>query len=335
MADGTHIEWTTPPGVVKGATWNFIGGCERHSPGCENCWAERDTARFAQNPSTPRFKGLAVFRDDGEARWSREVRLFAYKLAEPLHWRAPRGVFVCSKADLFHKDVPNDFIAAVFGIMAACPQHTFFVLTKRAERLPEWFKWLLRRAEDGLSVFPHDPTEWRIRQMMVANLSKLGITTRNSGLIWPLPNVWLGATVEDRARKTRLEYLRQVPAAVRWVSLEPLLEDLGAVDLDGIHWAVIGGESSARARACDLGWIRSLRDQCRQQHVATFIKQLGARPVCGDRRMLRGLHEERLHVVLDDSGQEQHPLILRDRKGGSMEEWPEDLRVREFPVVCP
>lgn len=292
MADDSNIEWLRPPWVKRGATWNMIGGCERISPGCENCWAERDTARFAVNPATPRFKGLAQFRPDGEARWSREVRPWPDKLAEPLRWREPRGVFVCSKSDLFHRDVPFEFIAAVFGVMAACPQHTFFVLTKRPARALEWFAWVQRRERDGMSVFPGDTAEWRIGQMLVYSASKNGIQVRHGNQPWPLPNVFFGATMEDQQRADeRLLDLVQIPAALRWVSYEPAVGPLAlgllgtlpktvteayTLVADRIGWIVAGGESGHGARPAHPKWFRDVRDECAAAQIPFFFKQWGS-----------------------------------------------------------
>jgi protein gp37 len=167
----------------------------------------------------------------------------------PLRWRRPRTVFVNSMSDLFHVGVPDAFIASVFDVMRRAPQHTFQVLTKRAERL-----------------------------------ARLGLQ-----LPWP-KNVWVGVSIENDAARRRVPFLQRVPAHIRFVSAEPLLGPLHGLDLTGIHWLIAGGESQPGARVADLGWFRSLRDQCLEQGVAFFLKQLGGHPRKrgGDQAVLDG-----------------------------------------------
>lgn len=219
------IEWTE-------TTWNPTVGCTKVSPGCDRCYAERITQRF---PKTFPNGFTLMLRPDA--------------LDLPLHWKRPRSVFVNSMSDLFHADVPEDYIRQVFDVMLRCPQHTFQVLTKRAERLAR-----------------------------MANR-----------LVWP-PNVWMGVSVESPAYSWRIDYLRKTPAAVRFVSAEPLLAGLPALDLAGIHWLIAGGESQAGARHAELDWFRDLRDQCRRAAVAFFLKQLGGHPSKrgGDKAVLDG-----------------------------------------------
>ena len=166
-----------------------------------------------------------------------------------MHWRRPRLIFVNSMSDLFHTDVPEDYLQRVFDVMRRTPQHTYQILTKRAERLAR--------------VAP------RLR--------------------WS-DNVWMGVSVESPAFKWRIDYLRRVPAAVRFVSAEPLLEALPGLDLRGIHWLIAGGESQTGCRPADLKWFRDLRDQCRRAGVAFFLKQLGGHPSKrgGDEALLNG-----------------------------------------------
>jgi protein gp37 len=213
MADHSAIEWTE-------ATWNPTSGCTKVSPGCDRCYAERMALRF---PKT--FPN------------GFELTLRPAALDLPLHWRRPRMIFVNSMSDLFHVDVPEEYIAAVFGVMTRCPQHTFQVLTKRATRLAS----LARR------------------------------------LPWPA-NVWMGVSVESEKYRWRINALRQVPAAVRFVSAEPLLSPLPDLNLRDIHWLIAGGESQPGARPAALSWFRDLRRQCRRARVAFFLKQLGGHP---------------------------------------------------------
>ena len=213
MAQGSGIEWTE-------ATWNPTVGCTKVSPGCDHCYAERVTQRFAH--AFPNGFNLTLRPE---------------LLDIPLRWRQPKLIFVNSMSDLFHTEVPDSFIASVFDVMSRCPQHTFQVLTKRAERL--------------------------------ARLS--------SRLPWP-NNVWMGVSVESRAFQWRIDYLRHVPATIRFISAEPLLGSLADIDLTGIQWLIAGGESQPGCRRAELDWFRELRDVCKSAHVNYFLKQLGGHP---------------------------------------------------------
>jgi protein gp37 len=212
-ADRSAIEWTE-------ATWNPTSGCTKVSPGCDRCYAERITQRF---PKTfPRGFQLTL-REEA--------------LDIPLHWRRPRMIFVNSMSDLFHVDVPDEYLRRVFDVMRQTPQHTYQILTKRAERLAR--------------VAPR--------------------------LQWS-DNVWVGVSVESPAYIWRIDFLRRVPAAIRFISAEPLLEPLPDLDLRHIHWLIAGGESQSGCRPARLSWFRDLRDQCRRAGVAFFLKQLGGHP---------------------------------------------------------
>jgi protein gp37 len=213
MADHSAIEWTE-------ATWNPTVGCTKVSPGCDRCYAERIALRF---PKTFPSGFELTLRPDA--------------LDLPLHWRRPRTIFVNSMSDLFHVDVPDDFIANVFDVMARTPQHTYQVLTKRAQRLG----------------------------------------TLAPRLRWP-PNVWMGVSVESPKYEWRIEYLRQTPARIRFISAEPLLSALPRLPLNGIHWLIAGGESQPGARPARAEWFEDLRDQCSRAGVAFFLKQLGGHP---------------------------------------------------------
>ncbi len=212
VSDHTGIAWTD-------ATWNPVTGCSKVSPGCAHCYAETLSKRFGR---------------------SFEVTLHPERLDEPLHWRKPRRVFVCSMADLFHEEVPEEFIHRVWLIMDAAKEHTFQVLTKRPERMREVLEW-----------------------------SCLG------GRKWVLPNVWLGVSIENNRWVGRADILRQTPAAVRFISAEPLLGPLPSLDLTGIDWLIIGGESGPKARPMDPAWARDLIERARAAGVAVFVKQMG------------------------------------------------------------
>jgi protein gp37 len=204
--------------------------------------------------------------------------------------------------------------------MALSPAHTFQILTKRPERMREY---VTSRPRD--SVYP---------SMAVISVD------------WPLPNVWLGVSVEDRQRKDRIDHLRETPAALRFLSLEPLLEDLGELDLSGIDWAIIGGESGPGARPCNVKWVRSIVRQCREAGVAPFVKQLGAyvtdrndSPMNGEGLNPWPSRSDGVDTWFEDEfgydGLQGDPcrVFLESRKGGNTSEWPADLRVREFPLL--
>lgn len=275
MGDNSAIEWTD-------ASWNPVRGCVKVSPGCKNCYSEAFSERFRGVPGHPYEQGF-------------DPRLVPEMLDQPLRWKKPRKIFVNSMSDLFGEFVSNEYIAACFGVMAACPHHTFQILTKRAERLPEWFGWVARREHDGRALFPDDEPSWRIGQLLAVEARRHGEVngyrsgTKSSGWEdfdprrqpWPLPNAWLGVSVEDRKYGLpRIEHLRKVPAAVRFVSIEPLLEDIAdGLDLTGIQWCIIGGESGPGARPMDLEWARRIVAVCRRFGVPVFFKQAGARPI--------------------------------------------------------
>ena len=243
--------------------------CELVSTGCKNCYSGNDNKRCLPGNGT----GLPF---DRRARDLVQIFLDEKKLTEPLHWRKPKKIFVENQSDLFGEWVMDErigIIDRVFDVMSQCPLHSFQILTKRPDRMRDF-------------------------------ISRLSACDQ-----WPLPNLWLGVSVESRAVLDRIDILRQIPAAIHFISFEPLLEDLGPVDLTGIDWIIIGGESGPGARKCDLGWILSLVVQAKALGVACFMKQLGAKPF--------------------DLGVR---LKLRHRKGGDPDEWPADLRVREFPA---
>jgi protein gp37 len=319
MDDKSKIEWTD-------ATWNCIRGCSRVSTGCERCYAEGVAARFS-GPGQP-YEGLALRKASGPA-WTGEVRFVPEHLGDPLRWQRPRRVFVNSMSDLFHEKVTNEQIAAIFGVMAASPQHTFQVLTKRPERMVEWFKWVASR-ELPLRTLKHSP-------MIVCALEAQEILgaqwTTKLPRLWPLPNVWMGVSCENqKAANERVPLLLQTPAAVRFVSAEPLLGPIdftrpAEIEERALDWVIVGGESGPGARPCDVAWIRSIAEQCQEAGTACFVKQLGAKPV----RDVVPTGNFRTH-----DGRRQYEMTgerieLRDRKGGDMDEWPEDLRVRQFP----
>lgn len=269
MSNQSSIEWTE-------ATWNPLVGCTRVSEGCRNCYAEKMAKRLAAMARADIKKGRnqgkkGYYLDvlDKNGRWNGTINTIEDALAEPLHWKKPRRVFVNSMSDLFHEAVPDEFIHKVFAVMARCQQHTFQVLTKRPERMAEYLTYrncpsMVQAAAFGMEM-PNPKTRDEIGDWFMAH-----------PLDWPLPNVWLGTSVEDHRVLDRIGHLRKCPAAVRWLSLEPLIGPLGDLDLTGISWVVVGGESGAGARPMHPDWARSIRDQCVAAGVPFFFKQWGA-----------------------------------------------------------
>ncbi|WP_327588586.1 phage Gp37/Gp68 family protein [Nonomuraea sp. NBC_00507] len=238
MTAQTAIEWTE-------TTWNPVTGCDRISPGCDNCYALRLAGRL-------KAMGQARYANDGDPRTSGPgfaVTCHPAALADPYRWRRARMVFVNSMSDLFHAKVPATFVAEVWRVMANTPQHVYQVLTKRPER-------------------------------MVRTVAKL------AGTYGVLPNVWLGTSVEADAYTRRIEYLRRTPAAVRFLSLEPLLEALPSLDLTGIGWVIVGGESGPGHRPIRAEWVTPIRDACVAAEIPFFFKQWGGRtPKAGGREL--------------------------------------------------
>lgn len=278
MSDKTGIEWTD-------ATWNPVTGCAKVSQGCKHCYAEREWPRMTK--LVPAYAG----------REFTDVRTHADRLDQPLRWKRPRKVFVNSMSDLFHQDVPFEFIDRVFAVMALSKQHVFQVLTKRPDRMREYMHRLGRSAK-----------------ILDDAARTLGYTFEFAGkymVTWPLPNIWLGVSVEDQAAADeRIPLLLDTPAAVRWISAEPLIGSVDLTDIpnqlgvaegqrsinalggyawecDGpdyvdtcnigaqIDWVVVGGESGPKARPMHPDWARSLRDQCQAAGVPFIFKQWG------------------------------------------------------------
>lgn len=210
----TKIEWTDK-------TWNPITGCSKKSTGCLHCYAEVMARRLKAMGQEKYANGFTV-------------TLHERCLKEPLTWRGNHNIFVCSMSDIFHEDVPFDFVDKMFDIIKSTPHHRYQILTKRAERMSEYF------------------------------------ATRS------VPNnVWLGVTVEAQSSRFRIDYLRDLPAIVKFLSCEPLIEDLGELDLTGIDWVIVGGESGPQARPMQEAWVLNIREQVEQQGASFFFKQWG------------------------------------------------------------
>jgi protein gp37 len=268
----SSIEWTE-------ATWNPVTGCDRTSPGCDNCYALTLARRL-------KAMGQPKYQNDGDPRTSGPgfgITCHEQDLDLPLRWRGERRVFVNSMSDLFHPEVPDDFIAKVFAVMALADQHTFQMLTKRPQRMAK----LLARDDF-------------VRQVATALREREDVE-----LVWPIPNLWVGTSIENDRYTWRADRLRDTPAAVRFLSLEPLIDDVPSLSFARIDWAIVGGESGHHARPMRLRWVRELRKRSRAAGTAFFVKQLGT-------------------VWSVDRGHGRS-------HGTDWTLWPRDLQVREYP----
>lgn len=316
MAINTKIEWTD-------ATWSPVTGCTKVSPGCKHCYAER------------LWKRLSAKNMPYHGREFTNVQCHPERLNQPLRWRKPRRVFVNSMSDLFHENIPFEFIASIFAVMSVTTRHTYQVLTKRPERMKEFFEWVLGdahiydfSADEKISGHWPEHIEW----------DKCGYD--NCGPLFPYENIWIGVSVEDQqTADERIIQLLRCPAAVRWLSIEPMLgpilfrpytlterpcfvcsiedkldEPRGTQshpincgwrhDNDkrgsGIDWIVVGGESGPKAREMKTRWIDSIVNQCCENNVPLFVKQMGSYNHKG--------------------------------AGANIDEWPKHLRIREYPT---
>lgn len=346
--DKTKIQWTD-------ATWNPLRGCSRVSAGCMNCYAEKQAARFSYNgvghhagssdteeKAPGQYNGL--IRD---GKWNGQVRLIEDRLLDPLRWKKPRKIFVNSMSDLFHENIPDEWIDRIFAVMALAPQHTFQVLTKRPERMMEYLQRLC------CDEFYYE--------RLICELENLNLEDRCEWLSEqsvPFANVWLGVSVEDqKSAEERIPLLLQTPAAIRFVSYEPALGPVdfsyhgakglavyreaetvreqvgsgrypwqifnrpgrGMVRFGGsqLDWIIVGGESGSGARRFDPAWARSVVRQCKTASVPVFVKQMGS-------------DAQTSHETLAP-GEDPYWTKFLNRKGDDPAQWPEDLRVREFP----
>jgi len=308
MGDKSGISWTD-------ATINAWRGCSKISEGCKNCYAIRQVdlmaKRDAGKPGVERFEGLVK-----EGNWTGEVKVDTKAMAQPLRWQKGRKIFVNSLSDTFETSVHYRFVAALFGVMAACPQHTFQILTKRPLNMLVWFSWVKKEAHaNKVSIvqFCVDQAEFVLgaRDMdtgapyderIYEKLNRAWVKDPT----WPLPNVWLGVTTENQGTANdRIPLLLQTPAAVRFLSCEPLL---GPIDLSGffapadeygelstprvgkdgspvIKWVIVGGESGPKFRPMDPAWALSIKEQCDEAGVAFFYKQGAALKSGQDERL--------------------------------------------------
>jgi protein gp37 len=372
MGSETSIEWTN-------ATWNPVRGCRRVSPGCENCYAEVIAGRFS-GPGM-HHEGLATYSKEHGARWTGDVRVIKEKFDQPLNWKKGRMIFTNSTSDLFYKEFSDETIAAVFGIMATAKHHTFQVLTKRADRLPEWFAWVERYAKANnttpMQVCLHY-AQRASEHPALRRMDDIGMWT------WPRPNIWLGVSVENqRYADERVPRLIATPAAVRFVSYEPALGPVDLTDItlpdelaegarlrtarcnaltemDDDHfynrhpkldWVIVGGESGRKARSFHAAWARTVVSHCKSYGVPVFVKQMGRNVRDRNDNGFQGgmgdefrrewparlLEEDRIEDNPNGFREEHQGALVRirlkDAKGGDPQEWPEDLRIREWPTA--
>jgi protein gp37 len=292
----TTIAWTDE-------TINPIVGCSRISAGCEKCYAET-AAKTARLQQFPQYQKVA--------KWNGTVEFVEKQLEKPYEWKKSKKIFICSMADIFHENVPFNWVEEIFYMIENCPQHTFQILTKRPERMIEFFDWYIARNSD-----------------------------HSVELQWTMPdNIWLGVSCENQAMADkRIPLLMEIPAKVRFLSCEPLLEPInlskflpiewseiaedwieswpgiGSYSRDAYpDWIIVGGESGAGSRPCHIDWIRDIASQCQSAKVPVFIKQLGSNAIA---------------TRSDNTG--NYKLKLKDRKGSDILEWFDDLRLQQFP----
>lgn len=329
MAQGTGIQWTD-------ATWPIVQGCTPVSPGCANCYVPRTLIRHVYNPN-PKISlpVMGLVEQEPCLRFTGKVALREDRMSWPLKWRKPSMIFVPSHGDLFHDAVPDDFILRTFDVMRRCTWaggqdggkikgngHTFQVLTKRAQRMADFSE---RLRWDGEKLFLGD--------------------SGGTLALPPNPQIWMGVSVEDQRRfDERGPILLKCPAAVRFLSCEPLLGPLDFhfgctpedmewrrehdvnYDATCFDWGITGGESGPKSRPCHVEWIESIVKQYRTSGVACFVKQLGSKPFLAD-----GSDPNGWPTIGGPVDWETGNVSLNDSHGGDPDEWPEHLRVREFP----
>lgn len=318
----SNIQWTDE-------TWNWLVGCSRISLGCANCYA-------AEAAKSPRLQQFDQYQ--GIENWDGKVNFVESQLLKPLTWKKPKKIFTCSMSDVFHESVPFEWIDRGFAVMAIASQHTFQVLTKRPERMLEYIT---------------DPrTPFRIAEQMDV-ISKC---KQDLPIEFPLKSVWLGVSVENqKVASDRIPLLLQTPAAKRFLSCEPLLEKLDLSEWLGepigeeicdaceeiglvyaingsplaggtictkccprLDWIICGGESGKNSRPTHIDWLRSLVEASKAAKVPVFVKQLGSYPIASS-------------GYIKDVDHTSYKLQLKDRKGGNIDEFPPDLKIRQFP----
>ncbi len=338
--------------------WNWVRGCEEASPGCKFCYARDLAARFSgpdiHGPGKPGWGHGFAKMVGGRSLWTGRVSVLPEMLDKPLRGRKNGRVFVNSASDTFHPDVPFESIAASLGVMSLCPDLDFLILTKRAERMAEFYRWLTwdsdgnhrdpRQSVESHACAALSETDEKWDALSDRFWNQLGGSVEFRP--WPLPNVWLLVTAEDQKRADeRILHLLECPSVVHGVSYEPALEAVNfspwlipsgapghCFDIDGdwwhepgscrhcsptLDWVICGGESGSEARPFFLNWARSVRDQCNEAGTAFYMKQAGSK-------------------AFDCFGSPPDPyrVSLKNRSGSDPSEWPEDLRVREYPEAA-
>ena len=246
MSHNSAIEWTD-------VTWNPVTGCTKVTRGCDNCYAERIAERFRGTPGHPFENGF-------------DLTLRPERLTQPLSWRRPRRVFVNSMSDLFHKDIPTDFIDSVFDTMEAADWHVFQILTKRSSLMRSYLQ-----NRYAASVAPR--------------------------------HIWCGVSVEDDTATARIRHLQEAPVPVRFLSIEPLLGPVGNIDLTGISWVIVGGESGPKARRMELQWVREIKELCAEEGVDFFFKQWGGRTAKSGGRELDGVEHNAMPALFTEESE--------------------------------
>lgn len=273
----TKIEWTHGLNGRVGRTWNPVAGCTVISPGCTNCYAMRMAARINKMTPGSHYEGLTKIVN-GNPVWTGKIaKAPDHIFTAPTKWKKPSLVFVNSMSDLFHEDVPDAFIDRVFAVMALSPRHTFQILTKRAERM-----------RDYVSTLADEALKWeRLGDAAAPYVGNAAYASAGE-CAWPLPNVWLGVSVEDQARADeRIPVLLDTPAAVRFISAEPLLGPLDLTGYSALDQIIVGGESGPGRRPVNLRWLWSIREQCKAAGVPLFVKQIDKRIPIPEDLMIR------------------------------------------------
>lgn len=341
MSENSKINWTE-------RTWNVTGGCEKVSAGCLHCWAEQLTAtRFKKNP---RYCGLVKYGNKPKAkgRWSGKIKLFEDRLEQPLHWRDPALIFVNSQSDLFHEKVPFEFIDKVMAVISLCPQHCFQLLTKRANRAAKYFKVMYsgkRKLGDALRQMGIDSF---VHRLMIAGAfgAKGGEEETYNPPYQPFPNLHIGVTCENqKTRDERVPILLEIPAAVRFISCEPLLsfmclnkyfwrpiietshnDPLGEVVghepmKNKPDWVIVGCESGSNRRPCKIEWVRSIVEQCKAAGVKIFIKQLE----------MWGPNRKHLYETAQQAKLHLGEIKMKSFVTHELKDFPKDSQVRQYP----
>lgn len=350
MSEKTSIEWTDSswnPVRARDLKTGRVGWhCEKVSPGCAHCYAEtlnrngRGKLGTKRNYTRVERDGVELFLDEKT-------------LVEPLRWRKPRRVFVCSMTDLFGEWVPVGWIDRIYAVMMLAPRHTFQILTKRPMFMRQYVAEPGRLSEIAATASVESFDEMTVSTRsgrLLPNTELVDSEDEDDPLVrvdvpkWPLRNVWNGVSIESQEQVPRIEDLAETPSALRFISAEPLLGPLdfskAFLRRSGIYpisWVIVGGESGPGARPCDVAWVRSIVQQCREACVSVFVKQFG-RWVSGAWNGFGGvdrylLDDGRVFVPGARSSIPTNAVAfhLFDPKGGDPYHWPEDLRVREFP----